>query len=198
MAFDPVAGRARDLWVRSAEAFDLFFSAENRTVPVKAPRGARVGNPVWSPDGSKLAFFAYFPDATHIYVADTETGDVAARSPTTPVLATLVTTFQWSKDGKRIQTVLLPDDGKRLGAEGRRSRPSPKVRVARDGKNPSRTYRYLLESPYDMQTAGTPPHRSARGHRRGAMGTVTKVGAPGHDPQSSAPHRARSSSASPR
>src|SRR5436309_12722528 len=27
----------------------------------------------------------------------------------------------------------------------------PKVRVARGGNNPSRTYRYLLESPYDMK-----------------------------------------------
>ena len=57
--------------------------------------------------------------------------------------------FQWSKDGKRIQTVLLPDDGKRpmpkLGVAT-----EPKVRIARDGKDPSRTYRYLLESPYQM------------------------------------------------
>ena len=30
MAFDPVAGRARDLWVRSAPGFDLFFHADKR------------------------------------------------------------------------------------------------------------------------------------------------------------------------
>jgi dipeptidyl aminopeptidase/acylaminoacyl peptidase len=149
MAFDPVACRSRDLWVSSSEGFDLFFPVENRTVPVKAPAGARVGNPVWSPDGSKLAFFAFFPDATHICVADTETG-ACRKVTTTPVLATLVSTFQWSKDGKRIQTVLLPDDGKRpVPKQGVAT--EPKVRVAREGKDPSRTYRYLLESPFQMQ-----------------------------------------------
>src|SRR5262249_45525343 len=69
----------------------------------------------------------------------------------TPVLATLVTTFQWSKDGKRIQTVLLPDDGKRERPKPASVPAEPKVRVARDGKDPSRTYRYLLESPFDAR-----------------------------------------------
>lgn len=149
MAFDPVACRARDLWVNSFESFDLFFPHEKRTVPVKAPVGTRIGNPVWSPDGSMLAFFAFFPNATHICIADTETG-LCRKVTKTPVLATLVSTFQWSKDGKRIQTVLLPDDGTRSVPK-----PSivnePKVRIAREGKDPSRTYRYLLESPFQMQ-----------------------------------------------
>ena len=149
MAFDPVACRARDLWVGSAEAFDLVFPAESRTVAVKAPAGARVASPAWSPDGSQLAFLALFPDATHVCVADAETGS-CRKITKTPVLATLVTTLQWSADGKRVQTVLLPDGGKKPvpqpGVAG-----SPKVRVARDGKDPSRTYRYLLESPFQMQ-----------------------------------------------
>ena len=147
--FDPVAGRSRALWVRSNVGYDLYYYADNRTVPLQIPEHARVSNPVWSPDGSKLAFYAFFDEATYIYVADTDTGRSRRLAPA-PVLATLDTTFQWSKDGKRIQTVLLPDDGKRevlkpgIATE-------PKVRVARGGLNPSRTYRYLLESPYDMK-----------------------------------------------
>jgi hypothetical protein len=31
--------------------------------------------PAWSPDGGQLAFYALFPDATHICVADTVTGE---------------------------------------------------------------------------------------------------------------------------
>ena len=44
-------------------------------MPVQVPSGARVSNPVWSPDGARLAFFTHFPDATHIYLADTDTGN---------------------------------------------------------------------------------------------------------------------------
>lgn len=149
MAFDPVACRARDLWVNSSESFALLFPVENRTVAVKAPAGVRLASPAWSPDGKQLAFLALTPDATHVRVADTETGD-SRQVTTTPVLATLVTTLQWSKDGKRIQTVLLPDGGKRpVPRQGVAT--EPKVRLARDGKDPSRTYRYLLDSPFQMQ-----------------------------------------------
>src|SRR5262245_41847435 len=150
MAFDPVACRARQLWVRSDVGYELFFHADKRTVPVQVPAGARVSNPLWSPDGSRLAFFVHFPDATHICIADTETGS-SRRLTQTPVLATLVTTFQWSRDGRSIQTVLLPDDGRRPMPKPNGVATEPKVRVAKDGKNPSRTYRYLLESPHDMR-----------------------------------------------
>src|SRR5262245_11062071 len=73
MAFDPTAHRSRQLWVQSKAGYNLFFHADKRTVPVQAPDGARVSNAAWSPDGSKLAFFAHFDDATHIYIADAET-----------------------------------------------------------------------------------------------------------------------------
>jgi dipeptidyl aminopeptidase/acylaminoacyl peptidase len=145
LALDPVAGRARDLWVRSADGFDLFDWANKKTVPVKTPPGARVSNPTWSPDGSRVAYYAHFEAATHIWVADTTTGE--SRPVTrTPVLATLVTGFQWCKDGKRLQTVLRPD-----GWEPVPPTPAgPKVRMAHGNPSPSRTYRYLLETPHDM------------------------------------------------
>jgi dipeptidyl aminopeptidase/acylaminoacyl peptidase len=148
MIFDPVAFRARDMWVRSAVGFDLFFYGDNKTVPVQVPDHARVSNPTWSPDGSKVAFFAHFDDATYIYIADAETG-YSRRLTSTPVVATLDTTFQWSKDGKKIQTLLLPDDVRHEPGKSNAIATEPKVRVARGGPHPSRTYRYLLETPAD-------------------------------------------------
>ncbi|HEV3204954.1 MAG TPA: prolyl oligopeptidase family serine peptidase, partial [Gemmataceae bacterium] len=150
MEFDPGAGRSRELWIRSSVGFDIYHYADKRTLPVQIPERARVSNPLWSPDGSKVAFFAHLEEATHIYLADTETG-FSRRLTLTPVLATLVTTFQWSKDGKQIQTVLLPDEGKREIPKPNGVAAEPKVRIARGGNKPSRTYRYLLESPYDMK-----------------------------------------------
>jgi dipeptidyl aminopeptidase/acylaminoacyl peptidase len=148
MAFDPVAARERSVWVRSADGFELFFHADQRTVKVQVPDGLRVSHPVWSPDGSKLAFFAHAPQATYLYVANTETGE-SKKLTDVPVLATLVTAIQWTKDGSKVQTVLWPDDGKREAPKPNVS--EPKVRVTRGGANPSRTYRYLLESSHDVR-----------------------------------------------
>ena len=62
---------------------------------------------------------------------------------------------QWSTvfngDGKRIQTVLRPNDGAVDLPKRNAVATEPKVRVTRGGNNPTRTYRYLLESPYDMK-----------------------------------------------
>src|SRR5262249_42660702 len=57
----------------------------------------------------------------------------------------------WSRDGKQIQTVLWPDDGTRAVPKREAVAAEPKVRVARGTANPSRIYRYLLESPYDAK-----------------------------------------------
>src|SRR5262249_39118061 len=110
MAFDPVARRAHSLYVRSSAGFDLFYHADKRKVPVQIPAAARMSNPIWSPDGAQLAFYAHFLDGTFLYVADTTTGQ-SRKLTETPVLATLAASFQWSKDGKRIQTVLVPENG---------------------------------------------------------------------------------------
>ena len=129
----------------------------------------------------KLAFFALFPDATHICVADTETG--ACRKITkTPVLATLVTTFQWSPDGKRIQTVLLPDEGKQ---------PVPKPGVADRARRcaspaTAKTRRGRTATCSNRRTRCNCSNTSSPGNSRSSTwptATVTKVGAPGDDPQ---------------
>ncbi len=150
LAIDPIATRSRDIWVRSGSGFDLFSHEDKRTVPVQIPDGARVSNPVWSPDGSQLGFFAHFPNATYIHVADGQTG-VSRRVCDSPVLATLTTQFQWSRDGQKLMAVLRPDDGSLGTPKPPTVATEPKVRVARDGNQPSRTYRYLLESPHDMR-----------------------------------------------
>lgn len=148
LAFDPVAHRAHSLYVRSSPGFDLYDHAARKTTSVQVPAGARVSNPAWSPDGLQFAFLAHFPEASFVYVANAVTGQTRKLADT-PVLATFVQTIQWTRDGKRVQAVLRPDDGTRKApadnvAEG------PKVRVSLEGKYPSRTYRFLLENPHDM------------------------------------------------
>lgn len=144
---DFAANRNRDLSIRSNVELQAISSTDGRKVTIQLPRGARISNATWSPDGAKLAFFAHSDDATHIYVADPATG--RARQVTrTPVLATAVTSFQWTADGTKIATVLLPD--------GRVARPQesavptgPQVKQTLEGENILRTYASLMKTPYD-------------------------------------------------
>jgi dipeptidyl aminopeptidase/acylaminoacyl peptidase len=129
---------------------------------VDVPDGARVSGASWSPDGERIAFFARFPDATHIYVADPESGD-SRRVTCSPVLATHVTSFDWSEDGEHIVTVLVPGDlGTRAGA----------ARCAGDTEGPADDAReeraaHLLRSARELRTVT--PTASGAGCNGGPM-----------------------------
>jgi dipeptidyl aminopeptidase/acylaminoacyl peptidase len=149
LQIDPRANRARALTTRASTGLEIVDAVTGRVVPLEVPQGATLSNPQWSPDGSQVAFLANFADATYIHVADAATGRSRRLAPT-PVLATLVTSLEWTADGKAIVTVLVPD--------GRGPEPSappvatgPQVRMTTPGaKNKTRTYADLLEGPYDQ------------------------------------------------
>lgn len=147
LQIDPAASRARSMTTRPATGFEIIRWEDGRSVHVNVPRRARVSSPSWSPDGTRLAFYVHSEDATHIHVADVETGR-AHQVTRSPVLATLVTSIQWTADG-RIVTVLVPDD------RGEEPVPpavpsEPGVRLTSEGENKLRTYASLLESPHDI------------------------------------------------
>ena len=144
---DPAANRERSFTTRGNEGFDIIEWETGRSIKVQVPQCASVGTPVWSPDGSQLAFFAHFPTATHIFVADATTG--RSRQVTrTPVLATLVRSFEWTADGTGIVTVLLPLNRGAAPVEPAVP-PTPKVRLTTGEENQTRTYASLLETPHD-------------------------------------------------
>jgi dipeptidyl aminopeptidase/acylaminoacyl peptidase len=141
------ANRDRRLTIRTNIGIDIISAEDGAKVAVDIPDGARVSNATWSPDGSHIAFFVHTDEATHIYVADPSSGD-SRQITRSPVLATLVTTFEWTGDGSEIATVLVPD--------GRSARPvqpriptGPQVKQTEDGENMLRTYASLMETPHD-------------------------------------------------
>jgi dipeptidyl aminopeptidase/acylaminoacyl peptidase len=143
------ANRNRTLTIRSSVGLEIIAAADGRRTAVELPAGLRISAATWSPDGRSVAFWGHTPDATHLWVADAATG--RARQVTrTPVLATLLTSFAWTADSRRIATVLVP--------EGRAAMPlppavpqGPQVKLAENrDRNRLRTYASLLATPHDQ------------------------------------------------
>ena len=147
---DPAANRARALTTRGATGLSLVDATTGTTTTIETPKGATVSATSWSPDGRQLAYLANFETATHAFVAD-----IATRKSTqvtkTPLLATLVTTVDWTVDGRNLVVVLVPEPRapqpvKPAVAKG------PRVQVWTEGKaSPQRNFFSLLEEPYDAE-----------------------------------------------
>jgi dipeptidyl aminopeptidase/acylaminoacyl peptidase len=149
LQIDQRGNRERALTMRSAAGIEVTEWATGRKVSVALPPGARVASPTWSPDGSQIAFFALFDDATQLWVADAATGKARAVSGRN-VLATTVTQPEWTADGVSLVTVLVP--------EGRGPEPKepalatgPMVRLNESNKLKTRTYADLVMSPYEKE-----------------------------------------------
>jgi dipeptidyl aminopeptidase/acylaminoacyl peptidase len=148
---DPAANRARTLTTRGAVGLTLVDAATGQTRTIEIPAGARVSGSVWSPDGKQLAFIANFERGSHVYVADVATGKSRQVTPAkSALLATTVTSIDWTGDGTSIAAVLVPD--------GRGPEPvepaiatGPRVRLWTEGaKSPQRNYASLLDDPFDQ------------------------------------------------
>ena len=145
---DPAANRSRALTTRGAAGLSVVDAMTGTSTSIESPKGATISASSWSPDGKQLAYLANFETATHVFIAD-----VATRKSTqltkTPLLATLVTTVDWTADGKNLVVVLLPEPRapqpvKPAVATG------PRVQVWTEGKaSPQRNFWSLLEEPYD-------------------------------------------------
>jgi dipeptidyl aminopeptidase/acylaminoacyl peptidase len=146
---DPAANRARALTTRGATGLSLIDATTGATTTIEIPKGATVSGSAWSPDGKQLAYLANFETATHVFVADIATRK-SVQVTKTPLLATLVTSVDWTADGKNLVAVLVP--------EPRAAKPvkpavatGPQVRVWTDKKaSPQRNFWSLLEEPFDM------------------------------------------------
>lgn len=145
---DPRASRNRRFTTDGAASLRLRSWQDGREIEIDVPDDARVSNASFAPDGSRLAFFAHFDDATHIYVADPASGRTR-RVTRTPVLATLVTDYEWSGDGRHIFTVLVPD-GRGAEPTAPAVATTPGIWRTQPEKNSTRTYPSLLETPHEF------------------------------------------------
>ncbi len=143
LQIDPAANRSRFTTTRSGMRILVTHRESGEVTVIEGPNGARVSGAEWSPDGSRIAFFAHLDRETRIYTADPTSGrtrQVTRR----PVLATGVTSIAWTADSRSIVTVLVPEN---RGPEPvAPSVPAaPQVRITTPETNRIRTYPDLLE-----------------------------------------------------
>ena len=147
---DYKANRARTLTISNNAGIQIVSAADGTKKPIAIPPNTRITGATWVPDGSGIAYFAHTDDATSIWITDLATNKPRQITPK-PVLATLCTTFEFTKDGKQIAAVLIPDN--------RPPRPvpplapaGPEVKVSEDkDKNRLRTFPSLMSAPYEFQ-----------------------------------------------
>ena len=144
---DYKANRARALTIRNNVGIQLISATDGTRKPIQVPAGARISNATWAPDSASVAFFVHGEDATHIYVADVATGK-SRQVTKTPVLATLVSNFEFTDGGKQIATVLIPDGRSPLPAAPT-APTGPTVKIADSDKNRLRTFPSLMSSTYE-------------------------------------------------
>ncbi|HEX8724164.1 MAG TPA: prolyl oligopeptidase family serine peptidase [Gemmatimonadaceae bacterium] len=145
---DPKANRARILTTRASAGLTLIDAATGKRTAVQLPAGATASSPVWSPDGKQLAYIANFGDASYVYVADAATGK-SVQASRAPLLATLVTTIDWTADGSSVIAVFVPSTREPEPKEPAIAT-GPTVRLWLDGvKEPERNWASLLDDPYD-------------------------------------------------
>ncbi|MEP6990307.1 MAG: prolyl oligopeptidase family serine peptidase [bacterium] len=143
------ANRARTLTTSTRHGLTLFDPRTQATRTIETPKGATVSAAVWSPTGTQIAYIANFADASYAYVADVASGRSTPLAQA-PLLATLVTTLEWTGDGAGIVTVLVPEHrgaapvfGKHGVADG------PQVRLTESRALPQAVHPSLLQDPFE-------------------------------------------------
>ena len=144
---DHRANRSRSLSMGTTVGYDLVEWKTGKRTAASVPNGMTVSGGKWSPDGRHLAFIGNDDDGSYLFIADVATGE-SRRACEQALNATLVSSFHWSGDSKTLVAVLIPA-GRGPIPQRDAVANEPQVWVTKEGKTPSRTYRFLLKSPYD-------------------------------------------------
>ena len=117
------------------------------SVRVQLPRGAKIGIPAWSNDGSKIAFTGDAENGVELWVADAKTGRAKALQGLR-VNDVLGSPFDWMQDNASLIVKLVPS---RIGkAPGPPNVPDgPNVEETSGKVARTWTYQDLLRNPYD-------------------------------------------------
>ena len=171
---DYTANRVRSFTTRGQASVDIVDGVSGAHVTVQAPRGASISSPTWSPDGTKLAYFANFDDASYVYVADARSG-ASRRLSDRAALPVIATTLDWAPDGQSVYAVLVPEQRMPMPKEPAVAG-GPLVRITGGLKIKTPTYASLMQSPFEK--AELEYYATGQLSRIDLKGGVKNVGAP--------------------
>ena len=186
------ANRARPLTIRNNAGIQIISAADGtKKAHSDSGRRPRVERRVVA---RRLAHRLLRPHARRDAHLGGRSHDGRARQLTPkPVLATLVSSFDFSADGKKIAAVIIPD-GRAAMPMAPAAPSGPQVKVADDAdKNRLRTFPSLMSTPYDFQllewhatgqvvlidvARARRAAREGQGAEDGARGRLKKIGQP--------------------
>ena len=171
---DYKANRVRNFTTRGQTNVEIVDVQSGAKVNVQAPGGATISSPSWSPDGSKLAYFANFDDASYVYVADTKSG-AGRKLSDRAALPVLSTALDWMPDGSAVVAVLVPEPRMPMPKEATVA-DGPLVRLTGGLKNKTPTYASLMQSPFER--AQLEYFTTGQLARIDLKGTVKAIGSP--------------------
>jgi len=146
---DTRANRARSVTTSTTTGLLLVNPRTGAAKTLQTPAGASISAQTWSPSGTQIAYLANFDDASYVYVVDVASGRSTQLSRT-PVLATLVTSLDFTADGRSIITVLVPDGRGAAPTHGPNGiEDGPQVRLTEGRAVPQPVHASLLEDPHD-------------------------------------------------
>ena len=143
--------------------------------PIRTPAGMRITSPMWSADGTRIAFVESTDDAQYLWVADVATGQ-ARRVTDRKLNAVLGAPCDWISATPRLVCTFVPAN--RGEAPQRGTTPEgPVVQQSLGRDAPNRTYQDLLSSPADESLFEH--YATSQLALVSLDGTVTDIGEPG-------------------
>jgi dipeptidyl aminopeptidase/acylaminoacyl peptidase len=170
---DPTTNGQAEVRVQWLNALGFKDVTSGRTVRVRLPAGLRFASPDWSPDGTRLAFYAQEPQGLSLWIVER---DGTARSVLKGLNGSFGTPFAWSPDSKALIVYTVTDD-RGAAPEASAIPTGPVVQESAGRTSAARTYEDLLGDAHDEALFDY--YFTGQLVRVDLAGTVRPIGKPG-------------------
>ncbi len=174
---DPATNGQAEVRVQWLNALQFKDLASDKTINVALPAGLRFAAPDWSPDGTRLAFYAQQPDGLSLWIAER---DGSARMVAKGLNGTFGTPFTWMPDSTALIAYTVPANRGPAPVAGD-TPTGPVVQESAGRSSAARTYEDLLgdaqdEALFDHYFTGQLVRIALSGAARpiGAPGLITE------------------------